>query len=115
MPFFDGNRLTEERLLLEETQMKNREELRKQFQNPGSEYRTAPLWVWNADMTDEEIERSLKELHDNGFGGAFVHPRPGMKISYLSNDYFAAWKQGPYLSAEPVLCKGQRLYCPILF
>ncbi len=71
--------------------MKKIEDLRILFQNPGSEYKTAPLWVWNADMTEEEIEKSLTELHNNGFGGAFVHPRPGMKITYLSDEFFYAW------------------------
>lgn len=69
------------------------DKIKEIFHNPGAEYRTAPLWVWNADMTNEEIEKSLQELKNHGFGGAFVHPRPGMKISYLDEKYFKAWKK----------------------
>lgn len=69
------------------------EKIKELFLNPGAEYRTAPLWVWNADMTDQEIEKSLTELKNHGFGGAFVHPRPGMKISYLDEKFFSAWKK----------------------
>ncbi|MDC7288019.1 glycosyl hydrolase [Blautia schinkii] len=69
------------------------EKMKELFFNPGAEYRTAPLWVWNADMTDEEIEKMLTELKTHGFGGAFVHPRPGMKVSYLDQPFFSAWKK----------------------
>lgn len=69
------------------------EKIKKLFLNPGAEYRTAPLWVWNSHMTDEEIEKMLFELKEHGFGGAFVHPRPGMKVSYLDQPFFAAWKK----------------------
>ncbi len=61
------------------------------FNSPPAKYRTVPLWVWNSAMTDEEIVRSLTELKNHGFGGAFVHPRPGMKISYLDDAWFKAW------------------------
>lgn len=67
------------------------EHIRELFLNPGNQYRTAPLWVWNADMDEGEIEKSLTELKEHGFGGAFVHPRPGMKVTYLDDAYFKAW------------------------
>lgn len=67
------------------------EKIKELFLNPGNEYRTAPLWVWNADMSREEIKKSLTEFKEHGFGGAFVHPRPGMKVTYLDDAYFKAW------------------------
>lgn len=69
------------------------ENIKELFLNPGAEYRTAPLWVWNSDMTEQEIEKMLQELKDHGFGGAFVHPRPGMKVSYLDESFFKVWKK----------------------
>lgn len=66
-------------------------DLKSLFANPSAEYRTAPLWVWNSDMTHSEITKSLEELKTHGFGGAFVHPRPGMKINYMADCYFEAW------------------------
>lgn len=68
------------------------DKIKELFLHSSAEYRTAPLWVWNGDMTEEEIEKTLKELKTHGFGGAFVHPRPGMKISYLDHKFFSAWK-----------------------
>ena len=65
--------------------------LQKQFANPSSEFRSAPLWVWNTDVTTEDIDRMLAELKEQGFGGAFVHPRPGLETEYLSQEWFDLW------------------------
>lgn len=72
-------------------QAKNTKELYQAFQNPNSEFRTAPLWVWNDEMTNEAIDFQLKEYKEHGFGGAFVHPRPGLITEYLSEEWFARW------------------------
>jgi hypothetical protein len=58
------------------------------FADPSSEYRSKPLWVWNGKVTEVELDRMLNELKDAGFGGLFVHPRPGMITEYLSDDWF---------------------------
>ena len=71
--------------------MENFQKIEELFAEPTSRYRTAPLWVWNADMTDSEIEKSLTELKTHGFGGAFVHPRPGMRVSYMDEIWFRVW------------------------
>lgn len=65
--------------------------LQEQFAHPSSEFRTAPLWVWNTDVTTADIDRMLLELKEQGFGGAFVHPRPGLETEYLSAEWFALW------------------------
>ncbi|MDR2919764.1 MAG: hypothetical protein LBV72_10425 [Tannerella sp.] len=62
------------------------------FADPPSEYRSMPLWVWNGKVTEAELDRMLKELKDAGFGGLFVHPRPGMITEYLSDDWFKMYK-----------------------
>ena len=66
--------------------------LRENFQNPGKEYRSAPLWVWNTDVSHEIIDFFLEDLKDKGFGGVFVHPRPGLITAYLSEDWFEKYK-----------------------
>lgn len=65
--------------------------LQEQFANPSSEFRSAPLWVWNSDVTTGDIDRMLAELKEQGFGGAFVHPRPGLETEYLSQEWFDLW------------------------
>ncbi|MDR0698907.1 MAG: hypothetical protein LBG28_06790 [Tannerella sp.] len=62
------------------------------FADPPSEYRSKPLWVWNGKVTETELDRMLGELKDAGFGGLFVHPRPGMITEYLSDDWFKMYK-----------------------
>lgn len=68
------------------------EKVKKSFKNPSKSFRSAPLWVWNTNVTTTDIDRMLKELKEGGFGGAFVHPRPGLITDYLSNDWFELYK-----------------------
>ena len=62
------------------------------FADPPSAYRSMPLWVWNGKVTEKELDRMLGELKDAGFGGLFVHPRPGMITEYLSDDWFKMYE-----------------------
>ena len=66
--------------------------LESSFVDPPSKYRSMPLWVWNGKVTEKELDRMLVELKDAGFGGLFVHPRPGMITAYLSDDWFNMYK-----------------------
>ncbi len=59
------------------------------FKNPPVDYRSAPLWVWNNDITEEEIDQQLIELKAGGMGGVFIHPRPGLITPYLSERWFS--------------------------
>lgn len=63
-------------------------ELKKLFADPPSEYRSAPLWDWNEQITEEGIDFQMKEFKKAGIGGVFVHPRPGLLTEYLSDDWF---------------------------
>ena len=67
------------------------DELRNSFRNPPVSHRAAPLWVWNDLMSEQQIAFQLKELKNHGFGGAFVHPRPGLITDYLSEEWFDRW------------------------
>jgi len=60
----------------------------KEFKDPGPGYRSAPLWVWNNDVSKEDIDFSLKEFKKQGIGGAFIHPRIGLQTEYLSDEWF---------------------------
>ena len=62
------------------------------FTNPSSDYRTAPLAVWNSKVTNAEVERTIQELKDAGFGGLFVHPRPGLITEYMSDEWYSLYK-----------------------
>ena len=62
--------------------------LKQMFADPPSEYRSAPLWVWNEQISEEGIDFQMKEFKKAGIGGVFVHPRPGLLTEYLSEDWF---------------------------
>ena len=63
-------------------------EFKKLFVDPPSEYRSAPLWDWNEQISKEGIDFQMKEFKKAGVGGVFVHPRPGLLTEYLSEDWF---------------------------
>ncbi|MGE5418589.1 MAG: glycosyl hydrolase, partial [Chloroflexota bacterium] len=59
-----------------------------QFNNPETEYTTAPFFVWDAKITKDEIEKDLVSFSDAGSRQVFVHPRPGLITEYLSDEWF---------------------------
>jgi hypothetical protein len=63
-------------------------ELKQLLADPPSEYRSAPLWDWNEQISEEGIDFQMKEFKKAGIGGVFVHPRPGLLTEYLSEDWF---------------------------
>ncbi len=62
--------------------------LSKLFADPPSDYRSAPLWDWNEQISEEGIDFQMKEFKKAGIGGVFVHPRPGLITEYLSEEWF---------------------------
>ena len=67
------------------------EDVARSFSDPGVGYRPAPFWVWNGEVDSTDVDRMLKDFKAQGFGGVFVHPRPGMVTQYLSEDWFNLW------------------------
>ncbi len=66
--------------------------LRAMFADPPRQYSSAPLWVWNDMLTEEQVISTLRELAAQKVRQAFVHPRPGLMTPYLSADWFRLWK-----------------------
>ncbi len=66
--------------------------LRNSFAAPPREYSSAPLWVWNDMLTEEQVVGTLRDLAGQKVRQAFVHPRPGLMTPYLSQDWFRLWK-----------------------
>lgn len=62
--------------------------LEKQFKNPARAYGSAPLWVWNTKVNESRIDEMLHDFKEKGFGGVFIHPRPGLVTEYLSDEWF---------------------------
>ena len=66
--------------------------LKALFASPPAEYSSAPLWVWNDDLTDEMVVATLRDLAGQDVKQAFVHPRPGLMTPYLSPEWFRLWR-----------------------
>ena len=66
--------------------------LSSQFKDPSKEYTTAPFFVWNADITAEEIDKDLISFKNAGSSQVFIHPRPGLITEYLSDKWFELYK-----------------------
>jgi len=62
------------------------------FADPPRQYASAPLWVWNDMLTEDQIRSTLRDLAGQKVKQAFVHPRPGLMTPYLSADWFRLWK-----------------------
>lgn len=57
------------------------------FKNPPVQYRGIPFWSWNCRVTKELIDRQLDIFAQMGFGGVDVHPRSGLDVEYLGDEY----------------------------
>lgn len=68
------------------------QELRQHFADPPADYRPMPLWVWNDEMSEPRIRQMLADYRKQGFGGVFIHPRPGLITEYLGTDWFRLWR-----------------------
>jgi len=66
--------------------------VKRQFSDPPREYHSAPLWVWNDMLTDQQIVGTLRDLAGQQVKQVFVHPRPGLMTPYLSPEWFRLWK-----------------------
>ncbi len=66
--------------------------IKTMFMKPPAEYSTAPLWVWNDMLTDDDVLGTLRSLAAQNIKQAFIHPRPGLMTPYLSEEWFRLWK-----------------------
>ncbi len=66
--------------------------MKAMFAHPPREFASAPLWVWNDLLTEDEVIATMRDLAGQGVRQVFVHPRPGLMTAYLSPDWFRLWK-----------------------
>ena len=82
------------------SKINNLAEFKKLFVNPPSEYRIAPLWVWNDRVTKQTIKEQLTDFKSKGLGGVFVHPRPGLITPYLSQEWIDLFRYAVTVGKE---------------
>jgi hypothetical protein len=62
------------------------------FMDPPGEYTTAPFYVWDAEITKEEIDKHLVSFRNAGSLQVIIHPRPGLITEYLSDNWFELFR-----------------------
>jgi len=55
----------------------------------GMEYRPAPFWCWNDELTPEQLRQQIREMRGAGLGGYFMHSRIGLATPYLGEQWMA--------------------------
>ena len=53
-------------------------------------YRSIPFWSWNGKLKKEKLENQIGWMHEQGFGGYFMHTRGGLSTEYLGDEWFQA-------------------------
>ena len=66
--------------------------LSSQFNEPSAEYTTAPFFVWDGEITTEDIDKDLLSFKNAGSSQVIIHPRPGLINEYLSENWFSLYK-----------------------
>lgn len=59
-----------------------------EFREPSAEFGTIPFFVWNGTVTKSEIDQYLTDFKEAGCGGVFIHARPGLVTTYLTDEWF---------------------------
>jgi hypothetical protein len=85
----------------------NLKKLQSIFADPPAEYRPMPLWVWNDELQWGRLKEQITQFKKLGFGGVFVHPRPGLITEYLGEEWFDLWKK------SMIYCKKLGMQCNI--
>nr|MDO8117178.1 hypothetical protein [Candidatus Sigynarchaeota archaeon] len=79
--------------------------LEDSFKHPPNEFRMMPFWFWNHEMIEKEIARQIKDHHDHGIGGEFLHPRHGRLTPYMGQ----RWLETVEAAADK--CKEYNMPC----
>ena len=75
-----------------EVRINNFASLSAEFREPSREFTTSPFFVWNAEITSDEIDRFMNDFKNAGSRQVFVHPRPGLITEYLSERWFELFR-----------------------
>ena len=56
---------------------------------PPADYRPIPFWSWNEKLEPEVLREQIRQMHDAGIGGFFMHARGGLQTAYLSPEWMS--------------------------
>ena len=61
---------------------------RESFRHPPTAMGILPFWFWNGELEEQELEWQLREYRSKGIPGVFIHGRFGLKVPYVSDEWF---------------------------
>lgn len=64
--------------------------LQELFAQPTNSYRMQPFWFLNHDLREDELRWQIQQMHQQGIGGAVLHPRHGLVTEYMSKKWLDA-------------------------
>lgn len=59
--------------------------------NP-TDYGALCFWSWNDNIENEELKRQLEDFSKGRFKGVVIHSRAGLRIPYMGEEWFEAFK-----------------------
>lgn len=60
----------------------------KEFKDPSNKLGPAPFWFLNEKLDESELSWQIEEMKKKGLSGYIMHPRYGLEIPYLSEEWF---------------------------
>jgi hypothetical protein len=70
------------------------------FGNPPAQYRPIPFWFWNSRIQEQEVEAQIRDFHEKGLGGFFIHARFGLETEYLGAEWMSCVKRAIQVASE---------------
>jgi len=55
-----------------------------------ADYGPIPFWSWNDRLKPDELRAQIRNMHEIGMKGFFMHARGGLETEYLSDEWFDA-------------------------
>jgi hypothetical protein len=80
--------------------MEHIDSLRREFANPGADFRGAPFWSWNDHLEPSELARQIRDMKAHGMGGFFMHSRDGLEIDYMGPEWLACVREAVRVARE---------------
>ena len=70
------------------TVLKGRPLTKTNFKTPPPEMGILPFWFWNGKLEEQELDWQMRQYKEKGIQGLFIHGRFGLKVPYLSAEWF---------------------------
>ncbi len=77
--------------------MKN---IKNLLENPLKDARLWALWIWNKDITEDEMINQINSFIEKGFGGVAIRPGREMKPVYLSEEFLSLFEKVCVIAKE---------------